>query len=111
MGNVAADELARLATSLKVVGQEPIIPIPFSEYKTWLHKQTQSSHLELKKESRINENEACIEADETPTHVMLRYRGVAEGRVAYFGSPASLPEAFGDLGGLLSFWSELGWLE
>ncbi|CAH2215519.1 jg4384, partial [Pararge aegeria aegeria] len=25
--------------------------------------------------------------------------------------PASLPEGLGDLGGLLSFWSELGWLE
>ncbi|CAH2243709.1 jg8769 [Pararge aegeria aegeria] len=46
-GNDAADELARLATSLKVVGPEPIIPISFSEYKAWLHKQTQSSHSEL----------------------------------------------------------------
>ncbi|CAH2232812.1 jg16591 [Pararge aegeria aegeria] len=36
--------------------------------------------------------------------------GVAEQRAAYLGSPASLPEAFGDLGGLLSFWSELSWL-
>ncbi|CAH2229394.1 jg14854 [Pararge aegeria aegeria] len=32
-------------------------------------------------------------------------------RAAYLGSPASLPEALDDLGGLLSFWSELGWLE
>ncbi|CAH2235082.1 jg14561 [Pararge aegeria aegeria] len=54
---------------------------------------------------------ACMEADETPTHVMLQCRGVAEQRTAYLGSPASLPEALGDLGGLLSFWSELGWLE
>ncbi|CAH2268918.1 jg2787 [Pararge aegeria aegeria] len=53
---------------------------------------------------------ACMEADETPIHVMLRCRGIAEQR-AYFGSPASLPEALGDLSGLLSFWSELGWLE
>ncbi|CAH2246122.1 jg15033 [Pararge aegeria aegeria] len=51
------------------------------------------------------------EADETPTHVILRYRGVAEQRAAFLGSPASLPEALGDLSGLLSFWSELGWLE
>ncbi|CAH2230237.1 jg19991 [Pararge aegeria aegeria] len=40
MGNDAADKLARLATSLKMVGLEPIIPIPFGEYKTLLHKQT-----------------------------------------------------------------------
>ncbi|CAH2238184.1 jg13018 [Pararge aegeria aegeria] len=52
-----------------------------------------------------------MEADETPTHVLLQSRGVAEQRAAYLGSPASLPEALGDLGGLLSFWSELGWLE
>ncbi|CAH2262751.1 jg14975 [Pararge aegeria aegeria] len=56
---------------------------------------------------------ACMEAHETPTHVLLQCRGVKEQRVpcAYLGSPASLPEALGDLGGLLSFWSELGWLE
>ncbi|CAH2266888.1 jg19892 [Pararge aegeria aegeria] len=49
-----------------------------------------------------------MKADETPTHVLLRCRGVAEQRVAYLGSPASLPEALGDLGGRLCFWSELG---
>ncbi|CAH2262386.1 jg26893 [Pararge aegeria aegeria] len=54
---------------------------------------------------------ACMEADETPTHVLLRCRGVAGQRAAYLGSPASLPKALGDLSGLLSFWSELGWLE
>ncbi|CAH2208445.1 jg22376, partial [Pararge aegeria aegeria] len=47
---------------------------------------------------------ACMEADETPTHVLIRCRGVAEQRAAYLGSPASLPEVLGDLGGLLSFW-------
>ncbi|CAH2266185.1 jg6482 [Pararge aegeria aegeria] len=52
---------------------------------------------------------ACMEADETPTHVLLQCRGVEEQRAAYFGSSASLPIALGDLGGLLSFWSELGW--
>ncbi|CAH2233446.1 jg933 [Pararge aegeria aegeria] len=46
-----------------------------------------------------------MEAYETPTHVLLRCRGVAEQGAAYLGSPASLPEALGDLGGLLSFWS------
>ncbi|CAH2254189.1 jg14375 [Pararge aegeria aegeria] len=54
---------------------------------------------------------ACMEANETPTHVLLQCRGVDEQRAAYLGSPVSLPEALGDLGGLLSFWSELGWLE
>ncbi|CAH2268332.1 jg5506 [Pararge aegeria aegeria] len=34
-----------------------------------------------------------------------------EQRAAHFGSSATLHEALGDLGGLLSFWSELGWLE
>ncbi|CAH2238500.1 jg5681 [Pararge aegeria aegeria] len=42
---------------------------------------------------------------------MLRCHGVAEQRTAYLGSSASLPEALGDLGGLVSFWSDLGWLE
>ncbi|CAH2238155.1 jg22083 [Pararge aegeria aegeria] len=54
---------------------------------------------------------ASMEADETLTHVLLRFRGVAEQRAAYLGSPAKLPEALGNLGGLLSFWSELGCLE
>ncbi|CAH2238096.1 jg18479 [Pararge aegeria aegeria] len=44
---------------------------------------------------------ACMEADETPTHVLLRCRGVAEQRAAYLGSPASLPEALCNLGGWL----------
>ncbi|CAH2210847.1 jg23653, partial [Pararge aegeria aegeria] len=48
---------------------------------------------------------ACMEADETPTHVLLCCREEAEQRAAYLGSPASLPEALGDLGGLLSFCS------
>ncbi|CAH2232377.1 jg15315 [Pararge aegeria aegeria] len=49
---------------------------------------------------------ACMEADETPTRVLLRCRGIAQQRATYLGSPASLPEALGDLGGLLSFWSD-----
>ncbi|XP_052746954.1 uncharacterized protein LOC128199821 [Bicyclus anynana] len=54
---------------------------------------------------------ACMEEEETPIHVMLRCRGVSVQRAAHIGSPATLHEAFGDLGGLLNFWSELGWLE
>ncbi|CAH2239751.1 jg12170 [Pararge aegeria aegeria] len=54
---------------------------------------------------------ACMEAEETPIHVMLQCNGVAEQRAAHLGSSATLHEALGDLGGLLSFWSELGWLE
>ncbi|CAH2246940.1 jg9163 [Pararge aegeria aegeria] len=40
---------------------------------------------------------ACMEADETPTQELFRCR-VAEQRAAYLGSPASLPEALGNLG-------------
>ncbi|CAH2254130.1 jg12110 [Pararge aegeria aegeria] len=54
---------------------------------------------------------ACTETEETPIHVMLQCNGVAEQRAAHLGSSATLHEALGDLGGLLSFWSELGWLE
>ncbi|CAH2241278.1 jg3339 [Pararge aegeria aegeria] len=54
---------------------------------------------------------ACKETEETPIHVMLQCNGVAEQRAAHLGSSATLHEALGDLGGLLSFWSELGWLE
>ncbi|CAH2210091.1 jg3591, partial [Pararge aegeria aegeria] len=43
-------------------------------------------------------------ADETATHILLQCRGVAEQSAAYLDSPASVPEALGDLGGLLSFW-------
>ena len=47
----------------------------------------------------------------TPIHVMLRCSSVSEQQATYIGSSATLHEAIGDLGGLLSFWSELGWLE
>ncbi|CAH2227321.1 jg4757, partial [Pararge aegeria aegeria] len=50
---------------------------------------------------------ACMETEETP----IQCNGVAEQRAAHLGSSATLHEALGDLGGLLSFWSELGWLE
>ncbi|CAH2237104.1 jg24443 [Pararge aegeria aegeria] len=162
-GNDAADELARLAASLRVAGPERIIPIPFTEYKTWLHKQTQASHSVLWSKTKeckhtkeavpvlnlrlttkllqLNRSKlrtvvgmitgncplnkhlsilgitdsplcrACMETEETPLHVMLQCNGVAEQRAAHLGSSATLHEALGDLGGLLSFWSELGWLE
>ncbi|CAH2224347.1 jg6598 [Pararge aegeria aegeria] len=54
---------------------------------------------------------ACMETEETPIHIMLQCNGVAEQRAARLGSTATLHEALGDLGGLLSFWSELGWME
>ncbi|CAH2229235.1 jg6742 [Pararge aegeria aegeria] len=54
---------------------------------------------------------ACMETEETPRHVILQCNGVAEQRAAHLGSSALLYEALGDLGGLLSFWNELGWLE
>ncbi|CAH2254113.1 jg12106 [Pararge aegeria aegeria] len=37
--------------------------------------------------------------------LLLQCRRVEEQRAAYLGSSASLPEALGDLGGLLSFWN------
>ncbi|CAH2210811.1 jg10195 [Pararge aegeria aegeria] len=36
---------------------------------------------------------------------LCRCRGVAEQRASYLGTPASLPEALGDLDSQLSFWS------
>ncbi|CAH2266864.1 jg8925 [Pararge aegeria aegeria] len=50
---------------------------------------------------------ACVEADETPSHVMLRRNRVAEQRSTELGSPPSLPEALGDQGGLQSLAWEL----
>ncbi|CAH2246901.1 jg19257 [Pararge aegeria aegeria] len=54
---------------------------------------------------------ACMETNATPIHVELQCNGVSEYRGEHLGSSASLPEAFGDLGGLLSFWTKLCWLE
>ncbi|CAH2241657.1 jg26957 [Pararge aegeria aegeria] len=47
---------------------------------------------------------ACVETDETPTHVMLECTGVAEQHEATF------PEVLSNLGGMLGFLNELGWL-
>ncbi|CAH2268387.1 jg15841 [Pararge aegeria aegeria] len=91
-GNEAADSLARQATTLKVVGPEPIVPIPFSVTDSPLCR-------------------ACMEKNETPTHVMLECTGVTEQREIYLGSPATIPEILSNLGGMLGFWNELGWLE
>ncbi|CAH2269486.1 jg27296 [Pararge aegeria aegeria] len=54
---------------------------------------------------------ACMEKNETPTHVMLECTGVTEQREIYLGSPATIPEILSNLGGMLGFWNELGWLE
>ncbi|CAH2235720.1 jg1536 [Pararge aegeria aegeria] len=54
---------------------------------------------------------ACMEKNETPTHVMLECTGVTEQREIYLGSPATFPEVLSNLGGMLGFWNELGWLE
>ncbi|CAH2266796.1 jg18925 [Pararge aegeria aegeria] len=54
---------------------------------------------------------ACMEKNETPTHVMLECTGVTEQREIYLGSPATIPEVLSNLGGMLGFWNELGWLE
>ncbi|CAH2268778.1 jg23797 [Pararge aegeria aegeria] len=47
-----------------------------------------------------------METEETPIHVMLQCNGVTEQRAAHLGSSATLQEALGDLGGLLSFWNQ-----
>ncbi|CAH2244227.1 jg20171 [Pararge aegeria aegeria] len=52
-----------------------------------------------------------MEENETPTHVMLECTGVTEQREIYLGSPATIPEVLSNLGGMLGFWNELGWLE
>ncbi|CAH2258241.1 jg19932 [Pararge aegeria aegeria] len=54
---------------------------------------------------------ACMEKNKTPTHVMLECTGVTEPREIYLGSPATIPEVLSNLGGMLGFWNELGWLE
>ncbi|CAH2261345.1 jg7874 [Pararge aegeria aegeria] len=59
----------------------------------------------------LNELSILGITDETPIHLMLQCNGVAEQRAPYLGSSATLHEALGDLGGLLRFWIELGWLE
>ncbi|CAH2240459.1 jg7151 [Pararge aegeria aegeria] len=39
-----------------------------------------------------------MEADETPTHVMLECTGVTEQREIYLGSPATISEVLSNLG-------------
>ncbi|CAH2233951.1 jg21433 [Pararge aegeria aegeria] len=53
---------------------------------------------------------ACMEADETPTHVMLECTGVTEQSEIYLGSLATIPEVLSN-SRMLGFWNELGWLE
>ncbi|CAH2261210.1 jg17210 [Pararge aegeria aegeria] len=52
-----------------------------------------------------------IRARKAPIHVKLRCNGVAEQRTAHLGCSGSRHEALDNLSGLLSFCSELGWLE
>lgn len=53
----------------------------------------------------------CMEAEETPMHVILECGSVAEQRAKFLKSPSSLPEACNNISGLLAFWGCLGWLE
>ncbi|CAH2218832.1 jg22720, partial [Pararge aegeria aegeria] len=51
---------------------------------------------------------ACMEANETPTHVMLDCTGVTEQREIYLGSPATIPEVLNQqksCAGILDGWS------
>ncbi|CAH2238899.1 jg13707 [Pararge aegeria aegeria] len=52
---------------------------------------------------------ACMEADETPTHVMLECAGVTEQR-EIFRDPQPLSRK-SSATGMRGFWNELGWLE
>ncbi|CAH2266901.1 jg19905 [Pararge aegeria aegeria] len=54
-----------------------------------------------------NRQYSLHETDETQIHVMLQCNGVAKQRASHLGPSATLHQALGDLGGLLSFWSEL----
>ncbi|CAH2268027.1 jg10215 [Pararge aegeria aegeria] len=88
-------------------------PMRFTRFSfdlTWGMKPT----LFLPSDTSITDSplcSSCMEMEETPIHVMLQCNGVAEQRAAHLDSSVTLKEALGDLGGLLSFWSELGWLE
>ncbi|XP_045777884.1 uncharacterized protein LOC123875870 [Maniola jurtina] len=83
--------------------------LPRTTKHSWAVKTV--SQLEKPRYHRPSSVQACMEVDETPTHVFLECTGVAKQRKRHLGSPTSLDEALGDLGGLLGFWSELGWLE
>lgn len=54
---------------------------------------------------------ACMEAEETATHILLECAGVANYRALHLGSPRSLQEVVGNVKGLLGFLKELGWHE
>ncbi|KAG7307057.1 hypothetical protein JYU34_007191 [Plutella xylostella] len=53
---------------------------------------------------------SCMEEDETASHVLLHCKGVETIRSKILGSPGSLREVMSNLGRLLAFWRELGWL-
>ncbi|CAH2209479.1 jg25742 [Pararge aegeria aegeria] len=42
---------------------------------------------------------------------MLECTGVTEQREIYLRSAATIPEVLSNLGGMLGFWNELGWVE
>lgn len=46
-GNDSADELARRGSNRRPVGPGPIVPLPFSQVRTWIRKHTQSLHNNL----------------------------------------------------------------
>ena len=53
----------------------------------------------------------CMEAEETTAHVLLECQGVSSYRAKNLGSPGSIPEVLKNVGGLLKFFEEIGWLE
>ncbi|CAG9791605.1 unnamed protein product [Diatraea saccharalis] len=52
---------------------------------------------------------ACMETEETSTHVILECRSLSRQRTTYLGSPRTLVEACGRVRKLTGFLEELGW--
>ncbi|RVE49422.1 hypothetical protein evm_005934 [Chilo suppressalis] len=106
-------------------GPEPLLPIPQAQIKTWLREITHKSHLmEWKTGEGCRQTKnavpavtdsplcrGCMEAEETPQHVIMECRSVADQRARLLQSPESFPEACSSLSRLLSFWTDIGWLD
>ncbi|RVE40044.1 hypothetical protein evm_015306 [Chilo suppressalis] len=99
IGNDAADELAKRGADTKVYGPEPLLPIPQAQIKTWLREITQKSHLTEWKTGVTDSPlcRGCMEAEETPQHVIMECRSVADQRARLLQSPESFPEACSSL--------------
>lgn len=163
LGNDAADELARRGSDAMVYGPEPITPVPFSQFRSWLQNQTTTQHenrwssIDSCRQSklampnidkklttrllRLNRRNlrimvgtitghcslnkhfytigvtdsplcrACMEAEETVSHVLLDCVELKEIRAQFLGRPVTVANTLLNLQDLICFWSEVGWLE